>query len=169
VLFRSPEVERLIEWLPRTMPEQRRTAIVHGDYRIDNMIFAEDEPQIMAVLDWELSTLGDPMADFSHLMMNWETPPNGGAGVKGLTGPDSGIPTMEQLIDRYCAATGQPGVGNLNWYFAFSQFRLMSIAQGIRKRFLDGNASNARAEEAGAAVPMLAQRAWTFAQLAGAI
>ncbi|UIJ43949.1 phosphotransferase family protein [Sphingomonas cannabina] len=164
-----PEAERLIEWLPRTLPEQKRTAIVHGDYRIDNMIFADGEARVRAVLDWELSTLGDPMADFSYLLINWAMPANGAATVGGLAGRDSGIPTIEEMVERYCTATGLDGVPDLNWYFAFCQFRLMGIVQGIKKRVLTGNASNAQAEEAGARVPMLARSAWAFAEKAGGI
>jgi aminoglycoside phosphotransferase (APT) family kinase protein len=163
-----PEAERLIEWLPRTLPPQTRTSIVHGDYRIDNMIFDTDTPRVKAVLDWELSTLGDPMADFSYLLMNWFTPANGAAGIAGLAGAESGIPTVEQMVERYCAATGRDGIPDLNWYFAFGQFRLMSIVQGIKKRMLDGNASNAKAAEHAARVPELAANAWRFAQEAGA-
>ena len=162
------DAERLIEWLPRTLPEQTRTAIVHGDYRIDNMIFDADGGQVKAVLDWELSTLGDPMADLSYLLMNWFTPAAGTAGIEGLAGAESGIPTVEQMVERYCAATGRDGIPDLNWYFAFGQFRLMSIVQGIKKRLLDGNASNAQAEEIAMRVPALAASAWHFAQLAGA-
>lgn len=163
-----PEVEKLIEWLPRTLPEQTRTSIVHGDYRIDNLIFDAQGHRVKAVLDWELSTLGDPMADFSYLMMNWFTPPNGGAGIEGLAGGDSGIPTVEAMVERYCAATARDGIPDLNWYFAFGQFRLMSIVQGIKKRLLDGNASSTNAEETAKRVPSLAASAWHFAQLAGA-
>lgn len=163
-----PDVERLIDWLPRTLPPQTRTSIVHGDYRIDNMIFDADAPRVRAVLDWELSTLGDPMADFSYLMMNWFTPVTGGSGIEGLAGADSGIPTLDQMVDRYCAATGRDGIPDLNWYFAFGQFRLMSIVQGIKKRMLDGNASSANARETAARVPGLAAGAWAFARKAGA-
>lgn len=162
-----PEAEKLIEWLPRTLPAQQRTSIVHGDYRIDNMIFAVGEPRVKAVLDWELSTLGDPMADFSYLMMNWIVP-TGAASVVGHIGPETGIPTVEQMAARYCAAMGLESVPDLNWYFAFGQFRLMGIVQGIKKRMLDGNASNAKAAEHAARVPMLAESAWHFAQMAGA-
>ncbi len=87
-----PDVEALIEWLPRTLPEQTRTSIVHGDYRIDNMIFAGDEARVIAVLDWELSTLGDPLADFSYFLMNWVTQPEGRSGVMGLAGAGNGHP-----------------------------------------------------------------------------
>ncbi|GAA4763881.1 phosphotransferase [Stakelama sediminis] len=163
-----PSVERLIDYLPRTVPAQTRSAIVHGDYRIDNMIFAAEEPRILAVLDWELSTLGDPLADFAYFAMNWETEPEGNAGIKGRAGGDSGIPTLDAITERYCARTGRDSVPDLNWYFAYNLFRLMSIVQGIKKRWLDGNASNAKAEGMAAKVPFLADAAWQFAQKAGA-
>jgi aminoglycoside phosphotransferase (APT) family kinase protein len=163
-----PEAEKLIEWLPKTLPDQHRTSIVHGDYRIDNMIFDPAEPRVRALLDWELSTLGDPMADLSYFLINWEMPATGAAAIGGISGGASGIPMMEAMVERYCAATGLDGIPNLNWYFAFGQFRLMGIVQGIKKRFLDGNASNAQAEAAGSRVPMLAESAWKFAQKAGA-
>jgi aminoglycoside phosphotransferase (APT) family kinase protein len=161
-------MERLIDYLARTIPEQTRTSIVHGDYRIDNMIFAPAEPRVLAVLDWELSTTGDPLADFSYLMMNWVTEPEGRSGVLGLTGPETGIPTLEAMTERYCAATGRDGVPDLNWYFAFGLFRLASIVQGIKKRVLDGTASSAHAAEMATRVPRLADAAWGFAAKAGA-
>jgi aminoglycoside phosphotransferase (APT) family kinase protein len=163
-----PQAEALIDWLPRTLPPQTRTSIVHGDYRIDNLIFARGAPRIVAVLDWELSTLGDPMADLSYLLMNWFTPPTGGAGIAGLAGGDSGIPTVDDMVARYCAATGRDNIPQLDWYFAFGMFRLMSIVQGIKKRWLDGNASSALAEAHAAQVPVLAAAAWEFARKAGA-
>ena len=166
---RMDAVERLIEWLPRTLPEQTRTSIVHGDYRVDNMIFAPGrEPRVIAVLDWELSTLGDPLADFSYMMMSWVTEPEGRSGVMGLTGPETGIPTIEQVVERYCAATGRDGVPDLNWYFAYNLFRLTGIVQGIKKRIIDGTASSAQAEKTAAGVYRLADAAWGFAQKAGA-
>ena len=161
-------VERLIEWLPRTLPEQTRTSIVHGDYRIDNMIFAPLEPKVVAVLDWELSTLGDPLADFSYLLMSWVTEPEGRSGVLGMTGPETGIPTIEQVVERYCAATGRDGVPDLNWYFAYNLFRLTGIVQGIKKRIVDGTASSAQAEKTVAKIHGLADAAWGFAVKAGA-
>ncbi len=165
---RMESVERLIEWLPRTLPEQTRTSIVHGDYRIDNMIFAADAPKVIAVLDWELSTLGDPLADFSYLLMSWVTEPEGRSGVLGMTGPDTGIPTIEQVVARYCAATGRDGVPDLNWYFAYNLFRLTGIVQGIKKRIVDGTASSAQAEKTVAKIHGLADAAWGFAIKAGA-
>jgi aminoglycoside phosphotransferase (APT) family kinase protein len=163
-----PDMERLIDYLARTIPEQTRTSIVHGDYRIDNMIFHSTEPKVLAVLDWELSTTGDPLADFSYMMMSWVTEPEGRSGVFGLTGPGTGIPTVEELTARYCAATGRDDVPDLNWYFAFGLFRLAAIVQGIKKRVIDGTASSAHAAEMATRVPRLAEQAWGFAQLAGA-
>ena len=163
-----PEVEALIEWLPRTLPEQARTSIVHGDFRIDNMIFANDAPRVLAVLDWELSTLGDPLADFTYVLMSWVTEPEGRSGVKGLTGPETGIPTIDEMVARYCAATGRDGLPDLNWYFAYNLFRLTGIVQGIKKRIVDGTASSAQAAETAARFGGLAAAAWGFAQRAGA-
>jgi aminoglycoside phosphotransferase (APT) family kinase protein len=163
-----PDVEQLIEYLPATVPEQTRTSIVHGDYRIDNMIFASDAPRVMAVLDWELSTLGDPLADFSYFLMSWATEPEGRSGVKGRTGPDTGIPTLEEVVKRYCAATGRDGVPQLDWYFAYNLFRLTGIVQGIKKRIVDGTASSAQAAASAARVYPLAAAAWDFAKRAGA-
>jgi len=163
-----PEVERLIEWLPRTVPAQTRTSIVHGDFRIDNMIFAPDAPRVRAVLDWELSTLGDPLADFSYFLMSWVTAPEGRSGVQGLTGPETGIPTLEAVVARYSAATGRDGLPDLNWYFAYNLFRLTGIVQGIKKRIIDGNASSAEAAKTVERLPGLAAAAWGFAEKAGA-
>jgi aminoglycoside phosphotransferase (APT) family kinase protein len=112
---RMDDMERLIDFLSRTIPEQTRTSIVHGDYRIDNMIFDAVEPKVIAVLDWELSTTGDPLADFSYLMMNWLTPADKRAGLAGLDLPTLGIPTLDEAVARYCVATGRDGVPDLNW------------------------------------------------------
>jgi aminoglycoside phosphotransferase (APT) family kinase protein len=163
-----PEVDRLIDFLPATVPPQERVSIVHGDYRIDNMIFHSTDNRVIAVLDWELSTLGDPLADFSYFLMNWVTEPEGRSGVKGLDYASLGIPSIEQAVERYCAATGRSGVPDLNWYFAYNLFRLTGIVQGIKKRIVDGTAASAQAEATAARVPSLAKSAWHFAQLAGA-
>lgn len=163
-----PEVERLIEYLAATVPEQTRTSIVHGDFRIDNMIFHPVEPRVIALLDWELSTLGDPLADFSYFLMSWVTQPEGRSGVLGIAGGDSGIPAIEEMVDRYCAATGRDGVPDLNWYFAYNLFRLTGIVQGIKKRIVDGTASSAQAEKSAANVHRLAASSWEFAKKAGA-
>ena len=159
-----PEMDKLIEWLPKTVPEQKRVSIVHGDYRLDNMIFHADKPQVKAVLDWELSTLGDPMADFAYLLMQWTMPGLDGADFRGLN-----IPTMKEAEEIYCKAAGVPPIENLNWYFAYNLFRLAGIVQGIAKRIVDGTAANAKAQESASRRIPLAQASWAYAQKAGAV
>ena len=161
-----PAMDRLIEWLPTAIPVQHGETIVHGDFRLDNLIF-DTEGQVAAVLDWELSTLGDPLADFAYLAMNWIAPPDGRAGIAGLDWAALGIPTLEQATRRYCARTGLPAP-DLDWYFAFNLFRLAGIVQGIKKRIIDGTASSARAEAMARMVEPLATRGWEFATRAGA-
>jgi aminoglycoside phosphotransferase (APT) family kinase protein len=161
-------IEKLIDWLPRSVPDQTRTSIIHGDYRIDNLIYAADRPQITAVLDWELATIGDPLADFTYLAMNWATPADGRAGIAGGDLIGTGIPSLEDAIGLYCAATGRDDVPDLHWYFAYNLFRLTGIVQGVKKRLQDGNASSAQAEETVARLMPLAEAAWAQARLAGA-
>jgi aminoglycoside phosphotransferase (APT) family kinase protein len=158
------EMERLIEWLPRTLPPQERTSIVHGDYRLDNMIFHPTEPRVAAVLDWELSTLGEPLADFTYLLMNWVNGPL--AQVPDLRA--HGIPTIEEAVAHYCELTGRPGLPDLDWYFAYNLFRLAGIIQGILGRVRDGTANHPQAAQMGPRVIALAEASWRFAQKAGA-
>jgi aminoglycoside phosphotransferase (APT) family kinase protein len=162
-----PEVERLISFLPETIPEQSRTSIVHGDYRIDNVMY-DGDGTLTAVLDWELATLGDPVADFSYLAMQWMMPADGGAGLAGLNLAQLGIPSLEEVVSRYSTRSGVTVEGKLDWYFAYNLFRLTGIVQGIKKRVIDGTASHAQAQEMAARVPTLAAAAWSFAQRAGA-
>jgi aminoglycoside phosphotransferase (APT) family kinase protein len=161
-----PEMERLIEYLPASLPEQSRTSIVHGDYRIDNVLFGDGS--LTAVLDWELATLGDPVADFSYLAMQWMMPADGSAGLAGLDLPALGIPALGENVERYSARSGVPVAEKLDWYFAYNLFRLAGIVQGIKKRVIDGTASSANAAEMAKKVPTLAQAAWGFAKKAGA-
>ena len=163
-----PEMERLIEWLPKTLPEQTRTSVVHGDYRIDNMIFDAKEAKVVAVLDWELSTLGDPLADFTYVAMAWVTQNEGRSGVMDLDRVALGIPELDAMVERYCAATGRDGVPDMNWYFAYNFFRLAGIIQGIKKRVIDGTASSSHAQAMAERVFPLAESAWKFAEKAGA-
>ena len=163
-----PEMERLIDWLPKTLPEQTRTSIVHGDYRIDNMIFAAKEPKVIAVLDWELGTLGDPLADFTYVAMAWVTSNGGRSGVMDLDRAALGIPELDEMVARYCAATGRDGIPDINWYFAYNFFRLAGIIQGIKKRVIDGTATSPHARDMSERVRPLAEAAWGFAQKAGA-
>jgi len=156
------EFEKLAEWLPKTVPEQKRVSIVHGDYRLDNMIFHPTEPRVQAVLDWELSTLGDPMADFTYLLMQWTMPGLAGVDLKTIN-----IPSMEETAEIYCNITGI-AVPDLNWYFAYNLFRLAGIAQGIAGRIRDGTAANAKAIESAKRTVPLSKAAWEHAQRAGA-
>ena len=162
------EMERLIEYLPATLPEQTRTSVVHGDYRIDNLIFAKDRPEILAVLDWELSTLGDPLADFTYFCLAWVTDNGGRSGVADLDREALGIPELEEVVERYCEATARDSVPDMNWYFAYNFFRLAGIMQGIKKRVIDGTASSAHARAMSERVQPLAETAWSFAKKAGA-
>jgi aminoglycoside phosphotransferase (APT) family kinase protein len=169
-----PEMDRLIDWLPAHMPEGARDgsapAVVHGDYRMDNLVFHPTEPRVIAVLDWELSTLGHPLADFSYHCMAWHIPPGVFRGIGGLDHAALGIPSERDYAQRYCSRTGRGDADALmadwNFYLAYNLFRLASITQGIAKRVVDGIASSAQARATGAATSTLAQMAWTFAQSA---
>jgi aminoglycoside phosphotransferase (APT) family kinase protein len=159
-----PEMERLIQWLPATLPAQERTSIVHGDYRLDNMIFHPTEPRVIAVLDWELSTLGEPLADFTYLLMNWV---NGSISL--IPDPKAhGIPTIEETVDYYCSLTGRSGLHDLDWFFSYNAFRLAGILQGIVGRVRDGTANSPHAAQQADRVVSLAQASWRFAKKAGA-
>ena len=163
-----PEIEQLIEWLPRTVPEQTRASIIHGDYRIDNLIYGVEEPRVQAVLDWELATIGDPLADFTYLAMNWAIPFDGRSGLGDLDLEQAGLPSLQDMIARYCEAAGRDGLPDLHWYFAYNLFRLAGIVQGVKKRLADGNASSAEAAATAARVLPLARSAWAEARKAGA-
>ena len=162
-----PEMEKLIAWLPATLPEQTRVSVVHGDYRIDNMIWAKDRPEVLAVLDWELSTLGDPLGDFSYVAMAWVTDNGGRSGVQDLDRKALGIPELDEVVARYCEKTGRTSVPDMNWYFAYNFFRLAGIMQGIKKRVIDGTATSAHAKAMSDRVQPLVDRAAEFARKAG--
>jgi aminoglycoside phosphotransferase (APT) family kinase protein len=163
----SPEMERLIAWLPQTLPEQTRVSVVHGDYRIDNLIFAHGEAKILAVLDWELSTLGDPLADFTYFCMAWVQDNDGRSGVMDLDRKALGIPELDEVIARYCAKTGRDSLPQIDWYLAYNFFRLAAIVQGIKKRVIDGTASSAHARAMSERVQPLVALALDFAARAG--
>jgi len=166
------EMNKLIDWLPAHLPPGERSCVVHGDYRLDNMILHPTEPKVIAVLDWELSTIGDPLADFTYHLMQWQMPGGGqSAGTATLMGSDLkalGIPTLEEYVAMYCRRTGRDETPNMNYYAAYNFFKLAGILQGIVGRVRDGTASNANATAQAAAVRPLAERAWHFAKLAGA-
>ncbi|MBP8671924.1 MAG: phosphotransferase family protein [Sphingomonadaceae bacterium] len=162
------EMERLIEWLPCTVPAQSRTSIIHGDYRIDNLIFAKDRPDVLAVIDWELATLGDPLADFAYLAMNWILPADDRACIGGMDFEAEGLMSIDQAVERYCIAVGRDRLPDLSWYFAYNLFRMVGILQGIKKRVADGNASSSEADVMIAKIGPLAKEAWNQARMAGA-
>ncbi|MDP1597705.1 phosphotransferase [Phenylobacterium sp.] len=158
------EMERLIEFLPKSLPAQERTSVVHGDYRLDNMVLHPTEPRVIAVLDWELSTLGEPLADFTYLLMNWV---NGGVSqIPDLKA--HGIPSIDEYVAEYCRLTGRTGLHDLDWFFSYNMFRLAGICQGIVGRVRDGTANSPQAAAMAERVPLLAKSAWTYAQKAGA-
>jgi aminoglycoside phosphotransferase (APT) family kinase protein len=152
-----PEIESLISWLEKNMPDDDgMISIVHGDYRLYNMIFSHSENKILAVLDWELSTIGHPYADLAYQCMNWYIPKIGiTPGLYGLNLEGTGIPTEEEYIESYCHKMGIDHIPNWAFYLAFGFFRLAGIAQGVYKRSIMGNASAKNAGELGAAVPIL--------------
>jgi aminoglycoside phosphotransferase (APT) family kinase protein len=161
------EMNRLIEWLPQTIPPGERTSIVHGDYRLDNLILHASEPRIIAVLDWELSTLGDPLGDFTYYLMNWVMPHDGRAGLGGLDVESLGIPTLEETVALYCAKTGRDSIPALDWYFSYNAFRLACILQGIAGRVRDGTAASAHALQMIQRIRPLANAAFMYAEKAG--
>ena len=169
-----PEMDQLMDWLPQHIPAMARAehmvSIVHGDYRLDNLMFHPTEPRIVAVLDWELSTLGHPLADFSYHCMAWHIPPGAFRGIGGLDVVSLGIPTEEEYIRLYCERTGltTPDALKADWnfYLAYNLFRIAAILQGIAKRAQMGTAASAQAVSSGAGAGPLAQLAWQFAQKA---
>jgi len=163
-------MNKLIDWLPVNIPDDDTTTIVHGDYRLDNMILHPTEPKVIAVLDWELSTLGNPLGDFTYQLMQWRMPVQG-TSSGSLMGADLsalGIPSEDDYVAAYCRRTGREGIENIDFYFAYNFFRLAGILQGIVGRVRDGTASNEHAAAMADLVAPLADSAWGFAQKAGA-
>ena len=164
------EMEKLIAWLPAHLPPPQPSRLVHGDYRLDNMILASDAPKIAAVLDWELSTIGDPLADFSYHLMQWHMP-HADAGTGSLVGFDLaalGIPALPAYVDAYVARARLDPRPHLPVYFAYNFFRLAAIMQGIAGRVRDGTATSAYAAAKGELVRPLAAKGFEFAREAGA-
>ena len=167
-----PEMDRLMQWLPAHLPDsardEREVAIVHGDFRLDNLIFHPTEPRVLAVLDWELSTLGHPLADFSYHCMAWHIPHALGRGIGGLDATALGIPTESAYLRRYCERTGRADpdavAADWNFYLAYNLFRISAILQGIAKRVEDGTAASAQARDAAASARPLAELGWQFAK-----
>lgn len=162
-------MNRLIDWLPQNIPDDESVSVVHGDYRLDNMVFHPTEPRVIGVLDWELSTIGHPLGDFTYHLMAWQMP-EVGIGSTGLAGKDLehlGIPSEEAYVEMYCRRTGRDGIANRNFYMAYNFFRIAAILQGIAGRVRDGTAASVHAERAELAVRPLAEIGWRFAGKSG--
>ncbi len=154
-----PSMVRLIQWLPANVPDDDTTSIVHGDYQLYNLMYHPREVQCLALLDWELSTLGHPLADLAYNCMKYHTQEPGRSAAEG-----AGIPAEQEVVDEYCRLTGRQGIGNWNFCLAFSFFRSASIAQGVYKRGLQGNASSARALAIKGSIAEAADAAWQIAE-----
>jgi aminoglycoside phosphotransferase (APT) family kinase protein len=166
---RVPSMDKLVEWLPRNIPaEDGEARIIHGDYRCDNMIFHPTEPRVLAVLDWELSTLGHPLADFSYHLMMYRMPAGMSSGLAGLDLRKLNIPSERDYVAAYCARTGRSGIPDLDFYMAFNMFRLAAIIHGIKGRIARGTAASGHADKMAASLEPLADLAWDQARRAGA-
>ena len=163
---RVPAMDQLVEWLPTRMPVRDDTCVVHGDYRCDNVVFDPVEPRVLAILDWELATLGDPLADFAYYLMIYRMPD---AGVPGLAGRDLAtlnLPSEEDCVAAYCRRTGRSGIPDLDFYVAFNLFKLAAVLHGIRGRVLRGTAASSRARDYAQKVDLVAGLAWEQAERA---
>src|SRR3984893_18007876 len=157
-------MDRLIEWLPEHLPPEGAPAIVHGDYRMDNLIFHPSEPRVIGVLDWELSTIGDPIADFAYHVLTWRVTPELFRGLAGVDFAALGIPDEAAYVAAYCRRTGRAAIPDWEFYLVYSLFRIAAILQGIAKRAIDGTAAGADAVEQGRLARPLAEQAWELAQ-----
>ena len=159
-----PAMLHLIDWLPRHLPPADETRIVHGDYRMDNVIFHPSQPRVAAILDWELSTLGNPIADFAYHAMSWRVSPELFRGLAGADLPSLGIPDERAYVAAYCRRTGRSRIDDWEFYVVFGMFRLAAILQGIAKRAIEGTAASAQAAEVGGRARPIAEMAWSLAQ-----
>jgi aminoglycoside phosphotransferase (APT) family kinase protein len=159
-------VENLIDWLPKNIPADDETRVVHGDFRIDNVIFHPTEPRVLAVLDWELSTLGHPLSDFAYHCMTFRMQPEQSRGLAGLPLAELGIPSEQEYLAEYCRRTGRAEVSKANWeyYMVFNMFRLVGILQGIAKRVQLGNAASEEAANTAKRTRPLAEQAWRLVE-----
>jgi aminoglycoside phosphotransferase (APT) family kinase protein len=160
-------MDNLIEWLPQRLPPESPPAIVHGDYRMDNLVFHKTEPRVIGVLDWELSTIGDPLADFAYHVMTWRVTPELFRGLAGVDFAALGIPNEAEYVAAYCRHTGRREIAGWEFYLVYSLFRIAAILQGIAKRAIDGTAAGADAVEQGKLARPLAEQAWALAQSLG--
>lgn len=165
---RVPDMDRLVQWLPEHIPADDQSAIVHGDYRADNMIFHPTEPRVIAVLDWELSTLGHPLADFAYHAMMYRMPSDILGGIADVDLHEAGLPGEAEYVAAYCRRTGRDGIADLDYYVAFNMFRFAAILHGIRGRVARGTAAGADARQMASRVERVAALAWRQARAAGA-
>lgn len=161
---RNKAMEHLIEWLPTHLPAEQPAGVFHGDLRMDNIIFHPTEPRVIALLDWELSTLGDPIADFAYHAMVWRVPADMFRGLADLDRAALGMPEEADYVARYCALTGRTSLPDWPFYLAFSLFRVASILQGVWRRAQEGNASASDAAEIGAKAVPLSKLGWDIAR-----
>jgi aminoglycoside phosphotransferase (APT) family kinase protein len=159
-----PAMDRLLDWLPRHLPDGDETSLAHGDYRLDNVIFHPTEPRVLAVLDWELSTLGHPLSDLAYQVMAWRLTPTEFRGLKGFDLAALGIPDERAYVDAYCRRTGRSGIANWEFYLIFNMFRIAAILHGVHSRALQGNAASRNAVEQGSRARLVADVAWSMAQ-----
>ena len=160
-------MERLIDYLPANLPEDDETCLVHGDYRLDNMIFHASEPRVLAVIDWEISTLGHGIADFSYHCMLWRMPKGGYKGLLGYDLAALGLPTEDEYVARYCERTGRAQIAHWDYYMAYNMFRMAAILQGIMGRVRDGTAASAEAKQTGAMARTVADTGWAQVEKVG--
>jgi len=157
-------MDDLIDWLPRHLPEEGAPAIVHGDYRMDNLVFHKTEPRVIGILDWELSTIGDPLADFAYHAMTWRVTPELFRGLAGIDFAAAGIPDEAEYVAAYCRRTGRESVAAWEFYMVYSLFRIAAIVQGIAKRAIEGTAASQEAVEVGRLARPFAEQAWSLAR-----
>jgi aminoglycoside phosphotransferase (APT) family kinase protein len=157
-------MDRLIEWLPARIPAEGETRIVHGDFRMDNVMFHKSEPRVVAVLDWELATLGDPLVDFAYHVMSWRIAPDLFRGLGGLDLAQLGIPLEDEYVAAYCRRTGRARVADWEYYIVYGMFRIAAILQGVLKRALSGNAASTHGIDVGSRGKHIAAQAWELAK-----
>lgn len=162
-----PAMDRLLEWLPAHVPSDDETTIVHGDYRVDNVIFHPTEPRVLAVLDWELATLGHPLSDFAYHVMAWRLKPSEFRGIAGNDLRALGIPSEQDYVEDYCRRTGRNSVPDFEFYLIFSMFRIAAILHGVLARARHGTAASQDAVDTGSRARLVADVAWTLAQRSG--
>jgi aminoglycoside phosphotransferase (APT) family kinase protein len=164
----QPAMDALIEWLPRRVPSEEAPRIVHGDYRMDNLVFHKTERKVIGVLDWELSTIGNPLADFAYHVMSWRVTPELFRGLAGVDFASLGIPNEAEYVAAYCQRTGRGPIPAWDFYIVYSLFRLAAIMQGIAKRAIEGTAASDEAAELGRQARPVGEQAWALARSLGA-